>query len=193
MNVATVKVSQWDARENLRRLRRRMHADAHAAADQNYRNLEKTYIQQAKGCPIIDVALVIPAAGRFPSGLPKLAFARADRSRVLCNAYGDGRVRFDWSGRGWPRAGETLETRFTDRIAAPGSATAIAGSAIVPLVPIDKKPRGQLSNFHILWEADWKAAPVDPYLLRHIAGTLYAVVAEWDLTATERAVLGATK
>lgn len=34
-----------------------------------------------------------------------------------------------------------------------------------------------------------KEAPVDPALLKHIGGDLYAVVATWDLTDLERAVL----
>jgi hypothetical protein len=46
----------------------------------------------------------------------------------------------------------------------------------------------------VLWEADWKVHPVppgDPALLKHIGGDLYAVVAVWDLTPLEQAVLAA--
>ena len=35
--------------------------------------------------------------------------------------------------------------------------------------------------------------PRDPALLRNITGTLYAVLAVWDLTEVERAVLGMTR
>ena len=41
----------------------------------------------------------------------------------------------------------------------------------------------------ILWEAEWETVPRDPLLLRHLAGGLYAVMASWDLTPLERAVL----
>jgi hypothetical protein len=41
----------------------------------------------------------------------------------------------------------------------------------------------------ILWEAEWQHVPSDPLLLRHITGPLYAVLASWDLTELERAVL----
>lgn len=52
------------------------------------------------------------------------------------------------------------------------------GVAVTPLVDI-------------LWEAEWQAVPPkDPALLRHLGGDLYAVVAVWDLTELERAVLG---
>lgn len=67
--------------------------------------------------------------------------------------------------------------------------------AMVPLIPPALRPKAGLHNFHILWEAEWKIhrppAPRDPALLRHIGGDLYAVVAIWDLTDLERAVLGA--
>lgn len=37
---------------------------------------------------------------------------------------------------------------------------------------------------------NWKLPPGDPLLLKHLAGTLYAVLAVWDLTELERAVFG---
>jgi hypothetical protein len=47
----------------------------------------------------------------------------------------------------------------------------------------------ELSNYHILWEADWEDAPVDPILLKQIDGNFFAVIAQWDLTNVERMVL----
>jgi hypothetical protein len=60
----------------------------------------------------------------------------------------------------------------------------------VPLIPPRLRPAGDLSNYHILWEANWQAPPTDPLLLRHLSGPLYAVLACWDLTPIERAVMG---
>ena len=62
--------------------------------------------------------------------------------------------------------------------------------AIVPTVPPRFRPSASLSNYHILFEAEWDMiAPRDPALLKHIGGDLYAVLAVWDLTEVERAVL----
>lgn len=65
--------------------------------------------------------------------------------------------------------------------------------AMVPIIPPGLRPAHHLRNYHILWEADWKKtrppAPRDPVLLKHIRGDLYAVVAMWELTKLERAVL----
>lgn len=66
--------------------------------------------------------------------------------------------------------------------------------AIVPNVPPPLRPAHALSGYQILWEAEWAVnpvPPVDPALLKHVGGNLYAVVAIWDLSELERAVLGA--
>lgn len=66
--------------------------------------------------------------------------------------------------------------------------------AMVPLVPPPLRPKSHLKNFHILWEAEWRApqrtvSPKDPALLKRIGGDLFAVVSIWDLTPLEQAVL----
>jgi hypothetical protein len=62
--------------------------------------------------------------------------------------------------------------------------------AMVPLIPPNLRPtETALRNYHVLWEAEWEAVPTDPMLLRHLHGSLYAVLAVWDLTPLERAVL----
>ena len=49
-----------------------------------------------------------------------------------------------------------------------------------------------LTGYHVLWEAEWQqVVPRDPFLLRHIGGDLYSVVAAWDLTDLERSVIAA--
>lgn len=76
-------------------------------------------------------------------------------------------------------------------------------SARVPPIPPEVRPRGHrsavanLANYHVLWEAEWRQerAPVprDPALLKHIGGDLFVVMATWDLTDLERAVLASLR
>lgn len=69
-------------------------------------------------------------------------------------------------------------------------------SAIVPNIPPPLRPATALSNYHLLWEAEWAVEPVppvDPALIKHVSGDLYAVLAVWDLTEAERAVLSLTR
>jgi hypothetical protein len=63
---------------------------------------------------------------------------------------------------------------------------------LVPIVPPQLRPKHKIENYHTLWEVEsWTLVPPrDPMLLRHLGGYLYAVLAVWDLTDLERAVLG---
>ena len=38
-------------------------------------------------------------------------------------------------------------------------------------------------------QANWESAPRDPYLLRRITQDLFVVLAQWELTETERFVM----
>ncbi len=57
------------------------------------------------------------------------------------------------------------------------------------MIPPGLMPGGSLSRFHILWEAEREEIPRDPMLLRHLGKGRYVVLATWDLTDLERAVL----
>lgn len=65
--------------------------------------------------------------------------------------------------------------------------------AMVPNVPPALRPKFSLSGYLTLFEVEeWKTAPRppgDPALLKHIGGDLYAILAVWDLTPLEQAVL----
>jgi hypothetical protein len=65
--------------------------------------------------------------------------------------------------------------------------------APVPLIPPHLRPADAYRNYFILWEVKvWqRVAPVDPLLLTHVTGHVFAVVAQWDLTPIERLVMNA--
>lgn len=147
----------------------------------------------AAGKQIISLAEVISAGGVDEQRLPKLAIARADNSRVRVTVHRDGHVRF-FGGRHniTHRNPRTLDDITLPARTLPswtGGDWTVAAEAIAPSIPPRFRP-AELRNYHLLWEADWHAVPVDPALLRAIGDGLYVVVATWDLTALERAVLG---
>lgn len=135
--------------------------------------------------------------------VPKLAVGRADRAFVWTNG-----VDVDGSLRLQTRRTPHNSNRRDVTTFAPGTFDADTehpndGSAwsrprirsLLPPIPPHLRPkRAGLHNFHILWEAEWEVdrttPPGDPALLRHLAGDLYAVLAVWDLTPLEQAVLG---
>jgi hypothetical protein len=55
--------------------------------------------------------------------------------------------------------------------------------ALLPWNPITRR------KLHVLFDADWKALPVDPYLLERVNGNQFRVVAHWDLTDKEREIM----
>jgi hypothetical protein len=174
----------------------------------------RAYAELAKGTPLIDPAEAIRSCGWRADGRPALAIARADQTRVHFQLERSAR-RWDpntgrWSGPWAPmewrfhaaksrndrqRAGD-LTFRVSDVTTEP-PVEPRSGTAMVPLVPPEAyPPRGlDLAKHFILWEVEsWDLAPpVDPMLLRHIGGNLWAVVAQWDLTEVERMIIAGTR
>jgi hypothetical protein len=173
----------------------------HTAED---RGIMLGYRALAQGHSIIDLYDVFRNVPADAKGLPKLAIGRAH----WINCHYD---------RDWPlHSAKFCQDRFRPSrdkhgfklISIPSSvmpATASRyytgndgknyqrrdgdGRAIVPIIPANIRPKASLERYHILWEADWDVVPRDPLLLRQLHGTLYAVLAQWDLTDLERMVL----
>ena len=180
--------------------------EADAARKREYDGLMRGYRAIARGQQVLDLAQAMQAAGlQEATFYPRLAICRADATWCRLRMEEDGSAVFsaDNAGdRAWTRqvrcAAGTFPTytrHWRPEIFgyARNNGTVRWSSeaqAMVPLVPPALKPRAHLANYHILWDAVWTAAPpVDPLLLRHLAGELYAIVAAWDLSPLEQAVL----
>lgn len=203
MNLPTLTMDPKLAKEKLKAFRAARHKDA----EELYRQTTAAYEQLAKGTPLIRLSLAFQQAGLFDDGRPKLAIARSDQREV----------KFDWSpntniatfnARQGRQRAESLFRRVDmgrphGRVHYPqwskGQAVGrhVMGFALVPMVPADVRPaRGQLADWFTLWEVDqWfdnsqmMKAPIDPVLLKPIGGDLYGVLAQWDLTPIEQAIL----
>lgn len=198
MNVRTIEMDPKVAAGKLsalaRMLKRQPNNEEWKAAQAGYRALER-------GTPLIDPFKAIREAGWDENGMPRLAMMRANRKRVTCFAS-SWQLRFDGSrwptredSRGWAgnwRQRSDLHLCVDVDGMPRRDMGATRGTAIVPSIPADVYPErghGTPKDWFILWEADWVAAPVDPMLLKRIGGNLYAVLAQWDLTELERAIL----
>jgi hypothetical protein len=165
--------------------------------------LMESYRAMAQGQRIVNVASVMHAAGRDSKQLPKLALAGADWKECWLNwSYRD---RFEFSKERWGASvlrnsyqngatGFPLHTFGAELQNATwrksNNYPALPAKAIVPSIPLHLRPAGDLSEYHLLFEPVWEAAaPVDPILLKHVHGYMYAVLAQWDLTDIERSVL----
>lgn len=159
--------------------------------------LMRGYRQLSLGRQIINLRDTIRAGGEDEQHRPKLAIARADERTIDLQRAPDGQVRFN---AGWQRS-DHRDDRTARNISLPagtlsripadltGRVSWVYASAIVPSIPPRLRPTDP-TRYHVLWEAEWRrSAPRDPALLRALGDGLYAVLAVWDLTDLERAVL----
>jgi hypothetical protein len=124
--------------------------------------------------------------------VPNLAVTRADARHCFTRGVGtDGSVIFRADNPQAERKADKVKVAadtFPEEERAPMTSWGQA-RAIVPQVPAPLRPNSHLRNYHILWEAEWDGVPTDPALLKHLGGDLYALLAVWDLSPLERAVL----
>lgn len=208
MELAAIEMPVEDAQrlfEEYRAAVRERHDAEDAQIMRGYRAL-------AKGHQVIALSRTLRAGGttalrvakRWGDGavsvtLPRLAVARANRTTVWTRGIGeDGSLTMQTKRDPHPNnrydimqlAAGTFDPGTREEWGSPRI------RAIVPNVPPRLRPRGALGNYHVLFEAEWglePEPPVDPALLRHIGGDLYVVVATWDLTEIERAVLSGSR
>lgn len=194
MDVQKLNVDQDKAQELWRRYQ--THRAYQTPADAE---IEAIYKRIAKGATVIRALESIRVAGLNAEGLPKLAICRAHVSQ--CWLHLSTHTATFNSIRN-PRSNDTrsmVQVDWPDFIRDHKVAMKLPANqhmpryeyeARVPLIPVHIRPRRGLANYHILWEAEWtKRYPVDPYLLRRIGGDAWLVVAAWDLTDVERAVM----
>lgn len=183
MDVQQIKVTRDEARVLYRKYKE--HAHYSTPLD---REIQRAYQLIAQGRLVIDAVQAVKDAGVDLQGRPKLALVRADAKMCYWDPL--------WSGRAgtfqmdeWPRGHRGRQLVVRDWPAIP--AKTARQQAVVPLIPVEHRPKRGLANYHVLFEAVWeKAPPVDPMLLRRIGKSdLWVVLAQWDLTEVERAVL----
>lgn len=193
MDLATLDIDVEQAKAGL---------DEYAGALRAERSVEDEAIAAAyraasRGLPLISLSVAIFTGGFFDNGLPRIAICRADAT--MCS------VERWWSDRGLTYYDEYATTRPVTALvgahhtsvhtstmpAINGRYTRRASTVVPPVPPRCRPKRARLARHHVLWEVEaWDPTPPrDPALLRHIRGDLWAVLATWDLTDVERAVL----
>jgi hypothetical protein len=188
MNLPTITMDREKAQEAFDQYRGsllRRHNEEDAAIARGYKAL-------ARGTPLLKLSEALKRGGLDQDSLPRLAICRADAKWCWLRLDADGEAWFSMD----PRFNDYATRRYVHVPEGTFENVRTATSrwnpvrALVPIVPPPLRPRAALSNYHVLWEAEWqRTAPRDPALLRKLGGDLWAVVAVWDLTELERAVL----
>lgn len=180
---------------------------AKSSVEKEDETLMESYRAMAQGQRIVNVASVLHAAGLNKEKLPNLALAGADWEH--CHLHWGYRDRFEFSREKWGAGARGYGTGMKYLHGATGfplhtfgatlqnqewrkgqNLPTLPARALVPSIPVHLRPAGDLSSYHILFEAEWTATPpVDPILLKHVHGYMYVVLAQWNLTDIERSVL----
>lgn len=208
--IGAPQITRQDARKAYLEYKRAVLSAVKPEEKKEYEGLWRGYKAIAAGQQVIDLGQTMIAAGVQDDTLyPKLAICRANVRTCRVEMRGDGSAVFiddavRWTTRArkvklpvatfpgyttrWSQTDGTVRYSLTGSLEKTGWRD--RATALVPLVPPHLHPRGALVNYHILWDAVWEPAPPkDPLLLKHLAGQLYAIVAQWDLSPLEQAVL----
>lgn len=154
--------------------------------------LMRAYRALAQGQRILNLPTIMRRAGVNTQNQPNLAIARANWKDCYFHANNNGHAVFsseDWLG--WRRAKNHAVIKFPTNMYPQATRNLTHRlKALVPAIPAHLRPSGDLGEYHILWEPKWEpVAPADPLLLKQVSETIYIVLAQWDLTPIEQAVL----
>ena len=168
-------------------------------------DLKKTYYHLSKGHKVLDIFDAFKGSGVNKDGEPNLAISVAGRKEVIFFKGDIGSGVFSDSGNGkWGTHREDVilpSNVFPDweTKAAPTEYNKDKIDVVretiktkVPIVPAHLLPPGKLDNYYILFEVErWNTIPVpkDPFLLKRINANAFVVLAEWDVTDIEMAVI----
>ena len=209
MNVHPITMPKDKARaafEEYRTAVRQRHDDEDQAIMQGYKAL-------AAGNQVINLELVFQDTPLRDDLLPQLAICKANETKCYVQPR-DGSMVFYWGNavdHRW-RGMNHAATRSIFTLEHPDAVNGYKMPrnrelpqwqrrndffTMVPNVPPRFRPARGLGNLYILWEPETlepvPRPPGDPMLLRRLGGMLFAVLAVWDLTPLEQAVLAGTR
>lgn len=166
--------------------------------DKFLQDMKKVYNQLRQGRKVVDINTVFQRSGLTFNGEPRLAIALATEKKVICIYQQDGTVKFlNTHAQSWDtsvhKKDVVIKGIFPEipKEKVPQFRRELTLETVVPKIPASIRPGGNLENYYVLWEVDeWKMIPPrDPYLLRRINNNVFVVVAGWDLSELERAVM----
>jgi hypothetical protein len=204
MNAPTIQISK----EKAKKIYKDYLEIVKTRKEKYLQDLKQVYYHLSKGDKILDIYEVFKKAGVNKDGEPKLAIVRADAKKCVFRkkelGSGSFTENFGWRDKEMSASfdinlptntfpkwktelrKEVFEKEATLKIIRPDIQTKTT------ICPPHLLPNGELSNYYLLWEVDkWNEVPVakDPFLLKRINSNAFIVLAEWDLTEVEQAVI----
>jgi hypothetical protein len=165
------------------------------------------YAHMKHGGKVVDVWEAMKTAGLNEDGDPRLAIVRADSKHVRfvksTEWEADKRLstgvflRYSNDQRRWREWKEDVKIPkgyFPEwKRDKNGWIERERIETLAPIIPariMNALRSHNLANYHILWELEkWNAVPKDPILLKRVTSNMFLVLATWNLTKLERAVI----
>lgn len=211
MELETIDVPEEEAKKQSRLLKQLFKENASIAKNGIYRELQRAYGHMKHGGKIIDIFQVLKATGLDEDGNPKIAICRADAKKCYLSKQGNGSAIFShispdrWGRQQARKTHKEIQTPegtyvWRNKEGSPAKSRYEIKdsevSTIAPIIPpqiLIESVKYNLKNYHILWEVeDWNVEPPrDPLLLKMITPNLFAILATWELTELERAIIKA--
>lgn len=199
MNVGELRISPEVAAQKIREYQALVGARRSAEDEMMIRCFRHAKQNRA----IVDLDAAFETAGLDEDGNPRIAICRSDMTQVWCYK-GTGRCSFAWGPamfRRWGWGGVEMNpnaTRSIISVRTPGTKYLLREfltTQVQPVPPMLRPSRG-LHLYHTLFEVekwDVEHVSVDPFLLKRIQGSLFAVVAEWELTPLESQIVASMR
>ena len=184
------------------------------AKSQFNRDMLGLYAHMKHGGKVIDLWEAMKLASLNEQGDPKLAVCRADSPKCqFIRKFRNAWINNNWSiaesdggvFRSMHRQSNGHHTYFEDDVKIPkgffpdwkdaqtNKFVERTVETITPIIPakiLNPLRSHKLQNYHILWEVeDWKLVPKDPMLLKRITPNMFLVLATWNLSKLEQAVI----
>ena len=177
------------------------------AKTQFNRDMLSFYAHMKHGGKVIDLWEAMKLAGLNKDGDPLLAITNADSPKVrfIKDYTWQNNITVSNGGIFVP-IGYSYRMRQNHKIVIPkgffpdwqkdpkiGSILRHEIETLTPIVPakiLNPLRSHKLQNYHILWEVeDWQLVPKDPMLLKRITANMFLVLATWNLSKLEQAVI----
>jgi hypothetical protein len=209
MQVEQLAMPEEEAKKNLAAMRELFKRNYRLKGQPVLKDMQRVYgHMQKNGAKVIDLWEAFKSSGLDKNGDTKIAISRADFKQVQLFKEQDGSGFFTgYMGRWKPRKtisrGDIETPANTFNWLRPDMTKPATWNndiirkivkAPVPLIPpaiLIDEVKFNLKNYYILWEVEeWKQIPPkDPMLLKQLTPNLYGVLATWDLTELERAII----
>jgi|SRR6185437_6804776 len=187
MNVQHIQFSPEDAAAALREYKQ--HRGSYDKADWE---IERIYREISRGKTVMSALQAIRDGGLDELGRPRLAIMRADQDVCICELWSSDQITLR-NEQGSHAAEWYFEVPWPNRppVQRGAGIPVYQYTARLPRIPPQHRPINRLSDYHLLWEANWENIPTDPYLLKRIGKDAWIVLAAWELTPVEVSVLRA--